>query len=391
MEEYVSRPFHFLVIWGLFLFIAATFLVWEMVSALRRRPWRWQEGVVAAALALLPWLVWLLVEGVVVWDPLQMLEMAWRRFLHLLPLMLMMAAAVYVVLRWVHRDKATAGLGNEDSAEDGEEGAAPANSDSGTSPEAATMTAGKKLARVFPLMLLALAVLLLMGSELLYVLDFFGNRMNTIFKLSYQAWVLLALACSYALYYLGFRYSRAGPALRVVGYGWIGLLAIVVLASVYYPAAAVYSKTSGLAGGGTLDGLAHVAKSNMGEYRGIQWLKENYQPGDTIIEAVGDDYSDYGRVSSSTGIPTVLGWTFHEEQWRGSRKPFEGRQEAVQQLYQTRDPQEASEILRRYGVTYVFAGPRERAKYGTGGLAKLADLGDVVFQEGNVVIYRVRE
>ena len=73
-------------------------------------------------LALLPWLVWLLVEGVVVWDPLQMLEMAWQRFLHLLPLMLMMAAAVYVVLRWVHRDEATVDFSDEGSAEGGVKG-----------------------------------------------------------------------------------------------------------------------------------------------------------------------------------------------------------------------------------------------------------------------------
>ena len=150
------------------------------------------------------------------------------------------------------------------------------------------------------------------------------------------------------------------------------------MGAVDQPAEATKTKACGLAGKGTLDGLAYVAASSPGEFLGIQWLKERYQPGDRIVEAVGDDYSDYGRVSASTGIPTVLGWTFHEEQWRGSREPFEGRQEAVERHYQTHDPQEAREILRRYGVTHILVGPRERVKYGTDGLAKFAILGDVV-------------
>ena len=384
VEEYVTRPFHFLVVWGLFLLVAVPFIVWELVSVLRRRLWRWQDGIVAAALALLPWLVWVLAEGVLVWDPLEMAGMAWWRFLHLLPLMFLMAVAVYVALLWVRN------AGKDDAASEASPGEG-AGEDTTTSPEAVAMPKGMILARAFPLMLMALAMLLLMGPELFRVVDIFGNRMNTMFKLSFQAWTLLALAGAYALYYLGSRYSGAGSWVRVAGYAWIGLLAIGLVGSAYYPAAAAYTKTSGLAGSSTLDGLAYVAGSSTGELLGIQWLKENYQPGDRIIEAVGDDYSDYGRVSASTGIPTVLGWTFHEEQWRGSREPFEGRQEDVRRLYQTRATHEATEVLNRYGVTYIFVGPRELVSYGTEGLAKFVTLGDVVFQEGDVVIYRVRE
>jgi uncharacterized membrane protein len=248
----------------------------------------------------------------------------------------------------------------------------------------------------FPLLLVAVAMLLLMGAELFFVADLFGSRMNSVFKLSYQAWVLLALSCSYALYFLGVRYRRSGPVVRMADYGWIGLLVVGTVASVYYPAAAVYGQSSGFAGRGTLDGLAYVANSSPAELGGIRWLQDNYRPGDVIVEAVGDDYSEYGRVSASTGIPTVLGWTFHEEQWRGSREPFAGRQEAVQRFYQTDSIQEAREILDRYGVTYIFVGPREREKYGPGGSTKFPQLGDLVFPEGvgapgaAVVIYRVR-
>ncbi|MFH1141083.1 MAG: hypothetical protein V1724_05335, partial [Chloroflexota bacterium] len=200
---------------------------------------------------------------------------------------------------------------------------------------------------------------------------------------------LLAVVGSYALYYLGSRYSRASAWIRVPGYVWAGLVVLGLVASVYYPLAASQTKTSGFAGKATLDGLAYVATENPGELQAIQWLKKNHKPGDVIVEAVGDDYSSYGRVSASTGIPTILGWVGHEDQWRGSSKPFEGRLQAVERFYTTDDSQEAKEILRQYGVTYIFVGPRERAKYGTQGMEKFDALGDVAFQEGDVVIYRV--
>ena len=386
VKEYVTRPFHFLVIWGMFLLITVPFVLLELVSVLRRGLGRWQTLALAVAVPLVAWLAWTLVEGMMVLVPqidcgidggatpcaaLEVVGMAWRRVLHLSPLMLMTAAAVYLALRnnrgavLEEPSSASAGLRQfqwDDSAS----------------------------ASTFPFMLIAMAALLLIGPELFYVVDVFNNRMNTIFKLYYQAWILLAVAASYATYYLVSRYSGAGARIRVPGYVWAGLVFLGGVASVYYPIATGYSKISGLAGEVTLDGLAYVAEESPGELAAIQWLKKNHSHGDAIVEAIGDDYSSHGRVSASTGIPTILGWVGHEEQWRGSRKPLEGRTEAVESLYQSDDSQEAREILDRYGVTYIIVGPRERAKYGIQDAEKFERLSDVAFQEGDVVIYRVR-
>ena len=371
VEEYVTRPLHFLIVWGLFLLMLTPYLIWELVTVARGG---WERGtkrlvLVSATLAVLPWAVWVLAQGVVIWDPAEMAGLAWSRFLHLLPLMALMAITVLAAIR-------RSSLGARQSTPD---------EDSQGSAEVGQ----QNLAHAFPLVLAVVAVLLIMGPELFRVVDLFNNRMNTMFKLSYQAWTFLALASAFAIYYLGSRYGHAGPFLRVLSYGWTGALVLGALVSFYYPAAATYTKTSGLSGSATLDGLSHVAAAAPAEYNGIRWLTENFNPGEIIVEAVGDDYSEYARVSSSTGIPTVVGWTFHEHQWRGSTKPFEGRREDVQRLYQTLDLQEAREIQSRYGVTYVYVGPRERASYGTDGLVKFEDLGDAVFREGNVVIYRV--
>jgi uncharacterized membrane protein len=60
-------------------------------------------------------------------------------------------------------------------------------------------------------------------------------------------------------------------------------------------------------------------------------------------------------------------------------------------MYATLDSSEAALLLDKYDIQYVVVGPRERASYGTQGLAKFTRLGDEVFSQGNVTMYRVRE
>ena len=355
--QYVTRYFHFAVVWGLFLLVVLPFLLWEVSALLRRRGRSPRTALLAVGIPLLPLAVWTLVEGVLVWDLSEMLGLVWSRFVHVLPLLALMAAAIYALLR------------HQRDSRDSEE-----------SP-----------ARGFALLLLALAFLLLLGPELFYVVDIFNNRMNTVFKLYYQAWVFLALASSFALYYLGVRFARSGPVLRIAGYGWIAVMMVAVAAGLYYPAAATYTKASGLAGEATLDGLAYVERQSIDEFRAIQWLRENSDRRDRILEAVGKDYvAEASRVSASTGIPTVLGWPGHEEQWRGSRSAFEGREEAIQTAYQSTSVAKVEEILRRYELTYVYVGPRERAEYGQPPLEGFEQILEPAFLSGEVAIYRYR-
>jgi uncharacterized membrane protein len=46
--------------------------------------------------------------------------------------------------------------------------------------------------------------------------------------------------------------------------------------------------------------------------------------------------------------------------------------------------------LQKYGVDYIYAGSAEQATYEHLDLNKLAQLGEQVFQQGSVTIYRVR-
>jgi uncharacterized membrane protein len=78
----------------------------------------------------------------------------------------------------------------------------------------------------------------------------------------------------------------------------------------------------------------------------------------------------------------VLGWTFHEEQWRGGRSSFDGRQGDVERIYATGSEEEIDEtraILKRYEIDYIVVGPRERSTYPDLDLDRLTQIGERVY------------
>ena len=86
-----------------------------------------------------------------------------------------------------------------------------------------------------------------------------------------------------------------------------------------------------------LDGLQWM---NVGDRALVRALRA--QPvGTVLVEAVGDPYSEHGRLSSASGVPAVLGWANHENVWRGRDilPETERRAELVRQVYASGDPE----------------------------------------------------
>ena len=370
-----TRPLFFFLIWGLFLVLSGTFLfrqLWATPGVTGRNP-----GTISAVLVitLIPFLLWAGIELLALWTGWNSLvdrlhgstvgsvNTVGTRFGMLLPGMIIVGVSLYMaLLRSKH---------------------------------------GDERATTFVLLSLALAFYLLMGAELFRLVDLFGNRMNTVFKVYYQSWLLLAIVSAYGLYYVCSRpmpsltgpsevaitWLRAPAAIlgKILHYGWIGMVMVLFLASMYYPVGAALDRAEST-DGNTLDGLAFLQRGSKGEYEAIRWLRDD-APWGRIVEAVGDDYSEYGRISASTGLPTVLGWKFHEQQWRGSTRPFQGREEQVEQIYSSADPEQVLALLDTYDIRYVYVGARERGKYGGGHLDKFSSFLQPVFQEEDVVIY----
>jgi len=245
----------------------------------------------------------------------------------------------------------------------------------------------------FVLLLITTALLLVLGTEFFYVNDVFNSRMNTVFKLYYQAWLLLAVAGAFSLYYLASRWRftfRREAAFRAV---WAGAAAVVLVGAALYPLGATFNRLSPtnedgqeIKVNGNLEGLGFFSGD---ERAAIDWLQDRAEGQDLVIaEAVGNDYTLAGRISAATGLPAILGWAGHEDQWRGgTQRARAGRFEDVEALYRTTDMAQAQQILTKYGVTHVYVGQLERTTYGEAGLAKFSDF-DIVFESPTVTIYR---
>ena len=248
---------------------------------------------------------------------------------------------------------------------------------------------------VFVVLLFILGALLLFVCELLFVRDFFGNRMNTIFKVYYQVWQMFAVGSAYVIYYSlrGDFGAAMGKIPRLLSRSAFGIAVLLALASFIYPVTATLAKTAEFAGSPRLDGMAFMSAGQRNDYEAVTWLNKNVRGTPIVLEAPGGSYSEFGRVSETTGLPTVIGWDGHELQWRGSGEEATRRKADVETIFQTTDEQLACQLLAKYNVSYVYVGSLETQAYGKAGplaLGKFANFADVVYRNPGVTIYRIR-
>jgi YYY domain-containing protein len=251
---------------------------------------------------------------------------------------------------------------------------------------------------VFALLLAATALLLILGTEFFYVGDVFNSRMNTVFKLYYQAWSLLAIAAGFALYYAASSWRMPVPGEAAYRHAWQAGAAVILAGAALYPLGGTFNRLrpyneqgSRATSSGGLQGIEHNANYATDDLPAIAWLNDRAQgQHDVIAEAVGNDYTSAARISAATGMPTILGWKGHEDQWRSKVcKPCAGRFEDVGTLYKTSDKAEMNAIIKKYNVTYIYVGSLEHSMYdASGGLQKFKEL-TVAYQQGAVTIYRV--
>lgn len=232
---------------------------------------------------------------------------------------------------------------------------------------------------------------LILIPELVYVRDIYENgnaRANTMFKLTYQAYILFALTMGYGIYRLLIvtrnKLSKvlAGVVLffLVWTFGYLGNSVKAWFGDVW--------KVSDYQG---LDATTFLEQQVPEDAAAIRWLRANITGSPVVLEAPGDSYTKYERVSAATGLPTVIGWRVHEWLWRSNVADVDFKAEDVRRIYTSTDEDQVKRLLTNYDVSYIFVGSTEREKYGDSlNESLLQSLGTVVFQDETYDTYIIK-
>jgi len=266
---------------------------------------------------------------------------------------------------------------------------------------------------------------------------------NTIFKFWIQVWQLFAVAGAFAIWWVlaSLRNSiqekreNASYAIftRMSRVAIISGLAVLVLLASIFPFRGVPRRVNDDASlqtaadaGWSLKGFRWLEEENtvslwdvdnlqIHQDAGIiRWLRDNVEGSPTIAEAWGPGYQWFNRISMTTGLPSVLGWDWHQRQQRACTAPAEFctspgfarqidiRKDALRSFYTVPDELLAEQFLLTYDVSYVVVGSSENALRKEGGNVIGPVMGDEVkamfaamasmvevYREGDAVIYEI--
>ncbi|MEJ7838133.1 MAG: DUF2298 domain-containing protein, partial [Thermomicrobiales bacterium] len=277
---------------------------------------------------------------------------------------------------------------------------------------------------LFVFSLIGLALGLLLFPERFRLANDVG-RMNTVFKLSLHAWILLGVAATIGIAmifsrdpgrsWFGSRASNVEPQIHVGGWissrAWLAGLAVLILAGAMYPALATTPRVEDRFNDlpGTHDGLAFMENAVQVEYPetgepvefslagdadAITWLQDNIVGSPVILEGQMPQYRWGSRISVQTGLPTVLGWSWHQIQQRpGYGEWIQEREADIRFMYSSPMPFASIQpMIEKYGVRLIIVGDLERAIYPAEGIAKFesaAAMGQltVIYQTESTIIY----
>ena len=242
------------------------------------------------------------------------------------------------------------------------------------------------------------------------------ERYNTLFKIYYPFWGFLALAATYS-------FSRMFQiVLETRRWNRLVLLslflAVTIAVGMLYPIQATGVRTGYFFSPSedmsrrvtktrTLDATAymHGDTTYSVDFGGmkktgislkddaaiIDWIRKNVKGRPVILETIGGCYGPFARISSMTGLPTLVGWSHHVAQHRGDEiyKVTGPRETDANEIYTSSNTERCRELLKKYDVRYVMVGALERAKYKPEQLEKFGKFLKPVATEGTSVLYYV--
>ncbi len=275
---------------------------------------------------------------------------------------------------------------------------------------------GQSLAMRFTLVLAGLALAMTLGVEIIVIGGDIG-RQNTVFKFYIQAWLLLSIAGGVAFACLLRSSEDFRPGLRWL---WtIPCLGLFIIAGLF-PIMATRGRSFDRMAPDlplTLNGLDYMRQATHFQFTEsggppaaipmntdhalIRWLQEHVEGSPVIMEGrhLPSEYQYNGRISIATGLPSVLGWNFHQRQQRTffpMHQMINQREANIRQFYNTESIDFAVDLLHLYAVQYIIVSDFEALHATPAGLAKFQRMVDrgllaVAYAVDGGTIYQVRE
>lgn len=269
--------------------------------------------------------------------------------------------------------------------------------------------------RQFLLCMVGLGMVLTAIVEFI-VLDGDISRVNTVFKFYFQVWVLWAIASAAFLPQLAGWLKPAhsvvkSPAAQLPEGSpwtpeiqarletsarravflkkqlWWAAFVLLLGGCLLYPFTAAPIRVTDRfkeSKANTLDGTAYMRTATYTDEGqtfalewdrlAAEWLRQNVKGIPVIVEANTPLYRWGSRISIYTGLPSVVGWDWHQRQQRSvlPGKLVEQRIEDVRTIYTGTDVEQTKKLLDQYNVQYIYVGPLERIYYSGEGLNKFA-------------------
>lgn len=242
----------------------------------------------------------------------------------------------------------------------------------------------------YTIILSACAIILVILPEVIYIIDIYGityQRANTMFKFTYQAFIMFSIVTGYIAVQIVTNIQKR--YLRNIIAVFFTLILILPMIYPFYAIKGYYGniKPSNYK---ELYGLDYLNESYPDDLKVINWINTNIKNQAVILEANGDSYTDYCRISASTGNPTIIGWYAHEWLWRGYSDELNNRVNEVKTVYESDNLQETKKIIHKYNVKYIVIGKLERNKFTKLNENKLKGLGKVVFKSNDTYLIKLQ-
>jgi YYY domain-containing protein len=221
------------------------------------------------------------------------------------------------------------------------------------------------------------------------------GRSNTVFRFYNQAWFIFGLATSLALVDL---LTGLQPWARRTKFAWGFMLGVLVLFAISYPLIATKKRMVErwpdiqdpphtldgalfMLGDATSPNPAIYNDDNRllnlsNDYAAILYIQDHISGSPVIVEGHTGEYRWGSRFSVYTGLPSVIGWSWHVRQHNPliDGAIIDKLIDEVNNFYNTGDNQIAKQFLDKYQVQYIIVGDLERAYYDASGLNKFQEM-----------------